>query len=264
MEGLLSRHTVGVQLLLPGDWQRDSEIASRMALLAECGFSAVELNVFEPEGIDAAALRAWLSGFGLRMTAFASGATAKAFNLALSHTDETLRRLSVNRCRRFLEFAGEMGAGVIVGFMKGGPAATREPLLRSLSELTPVAETLGVDLILEATNHYESGVCNRVDQTLAVLDEIASPRMKMLPDTFHMNIEERDMLAALDACAGRYVSVHLSDNNRLLPGHGCLDFGRVVRHLIGRGFTGVFALEGNMPEFESDIRTAARHLAQLS
>lgn len=264
MKGLLANHTVGLQLLLPGDWTVDPVIASRMKLLADCGFTGVELNILEPERVNPAALRDWLGGFGLRMTAFASGATAKAFNLSLSHADETLRRLSVGRCRQFLEFAGAMGGSVIVGFMKGGPGATREPLLRSLRELAPMAEGLGVTLIVEATNRYECGVCNSVEQTLSVLDEVGSPGLRMLPDTFHMNIEERDQLAALDSCNGRFVSVHLSDNNRLLPGLGGIDFGRIVRHLVGGGYKGIFALEGNTPDFEAAVKAARDCLESLS
>jgi sugar phosphate isomerase/epimerase len=263
MKGLFANHDVGIQLLLPDGFANDQEAARRMRHVAACGFTVVELNILEPERVDPPRLKDWLASFGLRMTVFASGAAAKAMNLSLTHTDEALRQVTVHRVQRFIDFAKAMDAAVVFGFIKGGPAATRAPLIRSLKELATYAEDAGAKMILEATNRYETGVCNSVEQTLSVLDEVGSPSLKMLADTYHMNIEERDMLGAFDACLDRSLSVHLSDNNRFLPGRGAIDFGPIVRHIIGRGFKGVFALEGNIPSFDQDVRDSAACLEAL-
>ena len=264
MKGLLEGFDVGVQTRLPEGFESDPSFAGWMRLMSDLGFSVVELNIVEPERIDPVRVVAFLERFGLRMTAFATGACAKALSLSLSHPDETLRGVSVHYCERYIEFGAAMGCPIILGYFKGWRDATVEPLIRSLRELAPLAEKLGVNVVLEATNRFETGVCNRADQALAVLDAVGSDRFRVLLDTFHMNIEETDMLGAFDLAAGRYGSVHLSDNNRFLPGLGAIDFGPIVRHLIDGGFRGIFALEGNIKDsFESDVTAAARCLESL-
>jgi sugar phosphate isomerase/epimerase len=261
--GLLSN--LSVQTLLPEDYENQAWFARQLSVLRECGFSGVELNIVDVEKVQAEILKRFLDTFGLRLTAYASGAAAKARGLSLSHERESDRRSAVEACKRFLAFAAPFDASVIVGFLKGGPDAESHRLTTSLKALAPLAEGLGVDLIIEATNRYESGACTTIAQTLAVIDAVGSERIKVLPDTFHMNIEETDMLAALDLSLNRCVSVHLSDNNRLLPGHGALDFGSILRHLDHRGFDGVIALEGNIRvSFEDDVRLAAEHLSDLA
>lgn len=51
---------------------------------------------------------------------------------------------------------------------------------------------------------------------------------KILPDTFHMNIEERNIVETL-AEFGEYVgALHCADSNRLAPGMGHIDFDSVL------------------------------------
>lgn len=74
---------------------------------------------------------------------FATGAAAKAFELSLSSADEPVRRRSVEKCLEFIEFGRLFGAGVIVGFLKGGPGPDREQRRQrfqaSLLEVAPRA-----------------------------------------------------------------------------------------------------------------------------
>ena len=78
--------------------------------------------------------------------------------------------------------------------------------------------------------------------------------MRILPDTFHMNIEEQNALGALVKYRDLYDSVHISDNNRLFPGLGGLDFFHIIRFLENIGYRGGLAIEGNQREsFERDL-----------
>ncbi len=264
MKGMLEGFVVGVQTRLPDGFETDPIFGRQMKLLADLGFESVELNALEPDRVDPSRLVDYLDGHGLRMTAFATGACAKAMSLSLSHADEALRGIAVHRCQSYIDFASAIGCPIIIGYFKGGRDATPEPLIRSLKEIAPYAEEKNVHVILEATNRFETGVCNRADQTLDILDAVGSDRFRVLLDTYHMNIEEIDMLGALDLAAGRYGSVHLSDNNRFLPGLGGINFAPIIRHQIERGYRGMFALEGNIKDsFESDVTTAARYLESL-
>jgi sugar phosphate isomerase/epimerase len=80
------------------------------------------------------------------------------------------------------------------------------------------------------------------------------PNLKVLADTFHMNIEEVNLAASLRG-AGEYLGhVHLVDSNRQAPGHGHLDLPAVVGALNDIGYAGFAAFEClPLP----DTRTAA-------
>src|SRR5919112_5432511 len=62
-------------------------------------------------------------------------------------------------------------------------------------------------------------------------------------DTYHMNIEEADPLAALRADAARIGHVQLSDSNRLEPGAGHLDWTALLACLDEIGYAGWLAFE---------------------
>lgn len=252
--------SLAIQTLLPAKY-RERGFQQRLELLQELGFSGVELNVVCPERVDPADLQALLKDHGLKLTMFASGATAKAEGLSLSHLDDTIRAASVRRCVEFLDFAAEFDAGVIVGFLKGGDSTDRErarQLFReSVGSLEAQVRAKKVPLLIEATNRYESAVANSLGDAAEAIQGFENPYLRVLPDTFHMNIEERSMFGALIQYRELYDSLHISDNNRFFPGLGAIDFFAVLRFLKDAGYRGGVAIEGNVREsFEEDLRAS--------
>ena len=142
----------------------------------------------------------------------------------------------------FIDFARDLGAGLIVGFLKGGvkcrTCAARHCFLDSLGEIEPHVRAREVPLLIEATNRYELAVANTLADTAGLIRGFDNPYLRILPDTFHMNIEERSFFGSLIAHRGLYDSVHISDNNRLFPGLGGLDFRSILRFLKDFGFRG--------------------------
>jgi sugar phosphate isomerase/epimerase len=200
---------------------------------------------------------------------FASGLTAKTFGLSLSDRDEAVRTASVEKSRRMIDFVSpEPSCGIVIGFLKGPRVDDVElaegQFRRSLDALVPYAAERGVMLVVEATNRYEAALANGLDHAAALVAGYPPETVKILPDTFHMNIEETDMVAALERHRGRYVSVHYSDNNRFFPGFGGIDFAAVTAYLDAAEFDGRIGLEATVKEsFEADIRHSIRRLAPL-
>ncbi len=268
MRGHAFSFPLAVQLLLPENYRQQEDTRRQFALLSELGFSGVELNFHEPGRIDPAVLAEFLDGFGLRCTMFATGFTAKSEQLSLSAADGHTRRRSVERALEFIDFAARLEAGVIVGFLKGGPAPdrakARECFADSLDRLAPRAAELQVPLLIEATNRYESAVANSLADTAALVEPYASGGMRILPDTFHMNIEEADPFAALKRFAHLYDSLHISDNNRFFPGLGAIDFPRYLDFLKSVGYRGGLAIEGNLrQDLEGDLKASLAYLAPI-
>jgi sugar phosphate isomerase/epimerase len=98
-------------------------------------------------------------------------------------------------------------------------------------------------VVLEPLNRYESRYLNRVVDNAAIVDAVAHPNAGLLPDTFHMSIEEASPADALRLAGDRVVHVHLGDNNRLLPGHGLLDWNEIFTALRDISYQGYVNLE---------------------
>jgi len=251
---------LAIQTVLPARY-RDKGFRQTLDLLEELGFTGVELNIARPEQIDPLDLQALLGEHGLKMTMFASGGTANAEGLSLSHLDENTRSLSAERCIALLDFASELDAGIIVGFLKGGVGPdgerARAQFRKSIGDIAPHVQAKEVPFLVEATNHYETSVVRSLQEAAKVLDAFGNPYLRILPDTYHMNIEERSMFGSLVRFRHLYDNLHISDNNRFFPGLGALDFFAILRFLKEIGYSGGIAIEGNIQHsFEQDLRAS--------
>ncbi len=262
------RYFLAIQTLLPDRYAEDAEFRRNMEALQRFGFDGIELNIRDPEKTDPTALKSFLAEYGLVLSMFASGFTAKASQLSLATADEGRQKEAIRRTKNFLEFAHEFGAGVIAGFLKGAPqdagAGARERLSAAVIELGPLAARLKTPLLIEAVNRYESPVGHSLADTWDVARRAGSPFVQILPDTFHMNIEEPNMEQALAAHRACFSSLHLSDNTRHFPGFGAIDFAAVIAVLDRLGYQGKLAIEGNVRQsFIEDLEVAMRCLAPL-
>jgi sugar phosphate isomerase/epimerase len=123
------------------------------------------------------------------------------------------------------------------------PEQDREVLLEGLAEVGGHAAAAGVVLLFEPLNRYEDHMVNTVAHGAELIAAAGSPGVRLLADTYHMNIEEDDVCAALRGAAGVLGAVHLSDSNRHQPGTGHVPFGAVLATLAEAGFDGVLSVE---------------------
>ena len=124
-----------------------------------------------------------------------------------------------------------------------GEDEDRAVLLEGLAELGEHAVREGATLVLEPLNRYEDHMVNRLEQAVERVDAVGLPSVKVLADTYHMNIEEDEPTAALVAAAARLGHVQVSDSNRLQPGAGHIDWAALLRTLEAVGYDGYLALE---------------------
>jgi sugar phosphate isomerase/epimerase len=179
------------------------------------------------------------------------------------------------RLIRLLECAAELGARGVVTPAAWGIFSTRLPphtpprsspedeqiLLEALGNLGTVATDLGVQVFFEPLNRYEDHMVNTLTQGASLLSQLGQPSLRLLADTYHMNIEETNPQQALLEHGVWLGEVHLSDSNRLEPGQGHLDFGKILATLEQLGFDGYGALECRLSG-EPEV-VLARSLAYL-
>lgn len=119
----------------------------------------------------------------------------------------------------------------------------RKVLLEALAELGEHAGREGVEVFLEPLNRYEDHMLNKLHQAVSLIEELGSPHVKVMADTFHMNIEEDDIPASLRATGALLGHVHLADSQRSHPGSGHTDFASIAATLRELEFDGYLAME---------------------
>ena len=189
--------------------------------------------------------------------------------------EQPQRQAAQTRIRRLLESAAELGAAGVVTPAAWGIFSTRLPphipprskeednavLLEALDALGRYASQLGVHIFFEPLNRYEDHMVNTLAEAVQLIQPLKHSSLKILADTYHMNIEEANPIQALCDHALWLGHVHLSDSNRFEPGSGHLDFATILETLNEIGFAGTCALECRL----SDVPEVAlpKSLARL-
>jgi sugar phosphate isomerase/epimerase len=231
-------------LLLFGD------VADAFRQAAGFGCQGVEIHMRQAEDVDVRLVKRLMSDYGLGVPTLGTGMAA-GDGLSLSHADAEVRARTVERVRGHIDFAAQVGSAVTIGSLSGRLGACeaearrerRSRALESLTEVCVLAMRVGVTVLLEPLNRYECDYLNTLADGMQAASEIGAQNLKLLADTFHMNIEEADMPASLKAAGSRVGHVHLADTNRQAPGHGHLDVTAILRTLDEIGYQGYLSFE---------------------
>ena len=134
----------------------------------------------------------------------------------------------------------------------------KEIFAERLEPLASRAQRLGVPLLLEPLNRYETYFMLTLGQAAETCRMLDNPAVRVMADLFHMGIEENDPVAALEEHGGYVKHVHLVDTNRRLPGEGAADFRPVAEVLKKTGFEGYLCMEcGITGDPEEEVPRAA-------
>ncbi|MDX2006098.1 MAG: sugar phosphate isomerase/epimerase family protein [Meiothermus sp.] len=169
----------------------------------------------------------------------------------ISSADPAVFRAGLDYLQECLERVAEAGGSVLSGvvFAPWG-VRTGEDLegrlaraTEGLAQAARHAERLGVDLGIEPINRYETDLVTTVGTAMQMVRSIGSPRVGVLFDVFHVQLEE-DSIAGAAAEAGPALKhVHLADNHRGLPGSGSLDWGGLLSALESTRYPGRAVIE---------------------
>jgi sugar phosphate isomerase/epimerase len=225
------------------------DLAAGCARAAALGFDAVELFFQEARAVNVAEVQATLATHKLSVSAFGSGAGWAKHKLRLTDPDARVRRRAIEYVARFIDLAAQFRAPVIVGSMQGrwGAGVSRQQVLSwladALNELGENAARHDVPLLYEFLNRYETNLFNTAEDSMAFLRMFHTQNVKLLCDLFHMNIEERDIPAALRLVGHKMGHVHFADTNRRAVGFGHLDVAAVAQALRDIGYDGFLSAE---------------------
>ncbi|MBT6724676.1 MAG: sugar phosphate isomerase/epimerase [Planctomycetaceae bacterium] len=237
----------GMNLLLWTGAMNDDMIPV-VASLKEMGYDGVEVPVFE-DNIDL--YTQWgsrLQEMGLECT----GVTVRGEEDNPISSDPAVRALGVENNKRALDNAAAAGAIRLVGpyhsalgvFSGQGPTEDEWKWgVDSMRQVAEHAETVGITLGVEALNRFETYLLNTHADSARFVREVNHPNARMMYDTFHANIEEKDIAQAIRDCHDVCALVHISENDRSTPGSGNVDWDTNFNTLKEVGYDGWMVVE---------------------
>ena len=135
----------------------------------------------------------------------------------------------------------------------GERAAVYEELRENLAPVVEHAVAADVTIAVEPLNRYEDYLINTLADAVSVVEEVGSPGVAVIADTYHMSIEEADCAASIEAAGAHIQHVQLGDSNRLEPGAGHYDWPATLAALDRIGFDGWLAMECGLSGPTGDV-----------
>jgi sugar phosphate isomerase/epimerase len=116
-------------------------------------------------------------------------------------------------------------------------------LVHQLKKVALLCQVLGVCVLVEPLNRYESEYIQTLADAAAICQEVGGGAVKILADFYHMSLEETDIEQAVVNAGPHIGFVHIADSNRCEPGTGHADFRPLFRGLKRIDYPGYVSLE---------------------
>jgi D-psicose/D-tagatose/L-ribulose 3-epimerase len=213
------------------------------------GFDAVEVPVFNTTDL------APYERLGKRLKSLGLGATAVTVMTPDTNPispDPVIREAAVKHLDRVMECGQAFGCEVLCGpvhsaigvFSGDGPTDDEfKAGVDTLRQAGDRAQARGIRIAVEYLNRFEIYFLTTAAQDKRFVNAVNHPYVRMMYDSFHANIEEKNQEAAILSCKDETIHVHVSENDRGVPGSGGVDWGSYWSGLKKSGYDGYLTIE---------------------
>jgi D-psicose/D-tagatose/L-ribulose 3-epimerase len=232
--------------------------------VADLGYDILEVCIEDPASLTPE----WLVEQSKRTGVAVGICGAFGLDRDVSDPDPRRREQGIAYLRHCVDVAAAVDSPHVAGpmFSATGRAELLEPAERqsrwqnAVESLRTVADYAGqrdVRLAIEPLNRFETDMVNTVDQGLKLCDDIGRENVGLLVDTFHMNIEEKQIEAAVRRAGDRIFHVQVSENDRGTPGSGHVPWGAFFESLSDIGYSGQIVVESFLPTVKEIARAVS-------
>lgn len=221
--------------------------------VAKLGFDILEvsadglMNRMTPSEVDDMKKAAADEGIGL------TAGLGFPANADLSSEDPAVRGRGLELMRKMLPLLQRAGISCVGGVIFASwpydynipfdkPAA-RARSIASMKEAAGIARDNGVTLMCEVVNRFEHYMINTAQEAVDFVKEIGEPNVKVMLDSFHMNIEEDFMGDAIRTAGPLLGHFHIGECNRKVPGQGHMPWDDIGQGLRDIGYEGAVVME---------------------
>jgi D-psicose/D-tagatose/L-ribulose 3-epimerase len=216
--------------------------------IKEAGFDGVEIPLLRPKELQAASIRKAVEANGLETNC----CTALVDGHSLISDSPDIRRRTQQHLRDVAKAAAEAGAKIVcgplyspVGYLPGR-RRTGDEWKWAVEGFQAVGETLAahqVTFAIEPLNRFETYFLNTATDAAQLAKEIGHPNIGILFDTFHANIEEKNIAAGYTTIGPYLKHVHTCENDRGIPGSGHVEWKEVFQALRSLDYDGWLTIE---------------------
>ena len=259
-------------------------IQTTLENLKNHGFNAVEVYG-EPDLIDVSNLKDQINSLSIDVSGITGmwGMSSTNYNSRnLITTDSNSLFVAQNYVKKCVTLCHELGGStfniclfsdkplISDGNHKYLPQDIKRKLISSLvnplRDLAKYANEYDVKLVIEPLNRYSTPVCTNFEDANYIVNQVNHENLGIMLDTFHMNIEEDSIYETIVASGSVLKHVHVSDNNRKMPGFAHIDFEAVVRALKIAGYSNYITFEPTIEsaEYGNELKSGLEHLASLT
>jgi len=238
-----------VSQIKSGPWIYWDHLEQSMAHAASLKFDAVELFTASADALDVTTTQLLLEKYQLQIAAVGTGAGKVIHGLTLTDPEEGVRKKAIDFIEKMISFGANFQAPAIIGSMQGNIMLNVERekamgwLAEGLQYLGNHAASLGVQLIYEPLNRYETNLINTISDGVSFLKSQEIKQVGLLADLFHMNIEEEDIALSILAHGDFIKHVHFADSNRRPVGNGHTSFNEIAKALKEINYQGYISAE---------------------
>jgi hydroxypyruvate isomerase len=242
----------------------DLPFEERVHRIDELGFA---VEIWFSQGKDIKALRATGATFS-SMAGYLHGNLVEpdAANTFLKTAEQTLDVAHELGCPRLVVHPAELVEGKAAKPMFRVSGEMWLTALRTLERLAELGERAGVVYCLENLNTVvdHPGVpLARAKDTLALVEAVDSPHVRMMLDLYHAQIGEGNLVALIERAGQAIGEVQVADvPGRREPGTGEIYYPAVARALERIGYTGTVGLEAYASG--DDVRALERFRAAFA
>lgn len=215
------------------------------------GYDIIEIAVEDTAIIDWPKIKDVARDLDLKITISGAFGTERD----ISSTEPEYRKLGKEYIIDCIKIAADVGSPIFGGPVYSAVGKTRlvsneqkkqerDWCVEILKETSKIAADLGVVVGLEPLNRFETDMINTVDQALSIVQEVGNPSLQIVMDTFHANIEEKDIPDAIRKI-GKDLLCHVQANesDRGTPGTAHLEWEGIRDALYEIGYDGAVVIE---------------------
>lgn len=238
--------------------------ADAFDLVSDMGYDLIEVCVEDPDVLSAEWIAENAARTGLQVSI--CGAFGPGRDVSVESAED--RAVAVDYLRQCVEIAALVGSPHVAGPMYAQtgvarmlpPEARHAQRARAAESLRIVADHAaerGVALAIEPLNRFETDLVNTVEQGVELCRLIGRPNVGLMIDSFHMNIEEKSIGAAVRHAGDLVFHVQVSENDRGTPGSGHIPWSEYFDALDDIGYAGSIVVESFLPTVEAIARAVS-------
>lgn len=209
--------------------------------IAEVGYKGIELSIGDIKDIDWKKFDYDLNKNNLELITIATGLIRVVNKVSLIDDDRKSRNEAIFKLINIIHHISRYKSSsknILIGYVKGSLSndiklhkKQLNILKDSLCALLEEAEKKKINIVLEIINHNDSNFLYNIEDGINFISGFKSEFLKLAIDTYHMSIDEKNIVDSIKTAGNNIGYVHLSDHNRGYPGSGNIDFNSILKTL---------------------------------